>query len=71
MNFMFHTTFDAVGNILREHYKVLNVMFHFHKVAQVHYLDDMNILFMCVCKNVLPVYSSAKIIKIKRVFPEL
>ena len=27
--------------------------------------------FSCVCKNVLPAYSSAKIIKVKRVFPEL
>jgi len=27
--------------------------------------------FMCVCKNVLPAYSCAKIIKIKWVFPEL
>ena len=27
--------------------------------------------FSCVCKNVLPAYSIAKIIKIKRVFPDL
>jgi len=36
MNFMFRTTLDAVGNILSVReciIKVLNVMFHFHKVA--------------------------------------
>jgi len=34
MNFMLHTTMlDAVGNILRVHYRSMNVMFHFHKVA--------------------------------------
>jgi len=35
---MFHTTLDAVGNILRVHYKRWNVMFHLHKVARVRYL---------------------------------
>jgi len=28
-------------------------------------------MFSCMYKNVLPAYSSAKIVKIKRVFPEL
>ena len=60
---MFHTTLDAVGNILRVHYKRWNVMFHLHKVARVRYLG--------VCKTFITAYSSAKIIKVERVFPEL
>jgi len=44
-------------------------MFHFHKVAWVHYLGEVSRFY--VCKNVLPAYSSAKIINVKRVFPEL
>ena len=38
-------------------------MFHLHKVARVRYLG--------VCKNFITAYSSAKIIKVERVFPEL
>jgi len=30
---MFHTTLDAVDNILSVHLKVWNVMFHFYKVV--------------------------------------
>jgi len=45
-------------------------MFYFHKVAYVRYLGEVN-MFSCMCKNVLPAYSSAKITKIKRVFLEL
>jgi len=44
-------------------------MFHFHKVAYIS-LREVNMCFM-LCKDVLPAYSSAKIIKITRVFPEL
>ena len=44
MNFVFHTTPAAVGNILRVHYK--SMMFHFHNVAQVHYLGKMNMFFI-------------------------
>jgi len=47
-------------------------VFNFHKVVQVRYLREVNMFFMCVCKNFLPAYSTVKIIlKIKRVFPEL
>jgi len=33
MNFMFHTTLDAVGNILRMHYKSIKCGVSFYKVA--------------------------------------
>jgi len=33
---------------------------HFHKVAQVRYLGEVNMLF--TCEHVLPAYNSAKII---------
>ena len=45
-------------------------MFHFHKVAWVHHLGEGN-MFSGMCMNFIPAYSSAKIIKIERVFPEL
>jgi len=59
MNSMFHTTLDAVGNILGVITEVWNLMFDFHKVAQVHYLGQVDMFFMCVkwssclqqCKN--------------------
>jgi len=45
-------------------------MFYFHKVAYVHYLGEMDI-FSYVSKKFLPLYNSAKIIKIDRDFPKL
>ena len=59
-NFMFHTMLDAVGNILRLHYKSMKLVFHFHKVALGRYLGEVNMFFMC--KNVLSACSSAKTI---------
>jgi len=38
-------------------------MFHFHEVAQVRYLGEVDIFVMYV-KTFLPAYNSAKIIKI-------
>jgi len=63
MNFMFYTTLDAAGNILRVHYKSMKpyVSFSQGSVSSVHYLGDVNMFFM-LCVKILPAYSSAKII---------
>jgi len=45
-------------------------MFYFHKVAHVHQLGAVDI-FSYVSKIFLPLYISAKIIKIDRDFPKL
>ena len=45
-------------------------MFYFHKVAYVQYLGEVGI-FSYVSKTFLPLYNSAKIIKIDRDFPKL
>jgi len=64
MNFMFHTTLDAVGNILRVQCKSMKcgVSFSQVSVSRLRYLSEVNIFFHVFLKNVLPVYSSAKII---------
>ena len=67
MNFTLHTMLDATGVVLKVHYKVWNVMFYFHKVAYVQYLGEVDIFHTWV-KTFLPLYNSAKIIKIDRVF---
>ena len=40
------------------------MMLHFHKIAQVQYLDEMDIFCTCV-KKILSVCNSAKVIKIE------
>ena len=45
-------------------------MFYFHKVAYVQYLGEVDI-FSYVSKTFLPLYNSAKIIKIDQDFPKL
>ena len=45
-------------------------MFYFHKVAYVQYLGEVDIFHTWV-KQFLPLYNSAKIIKIDRDFPKL
>ena len=45
-------------------------MFYFHKVEYVQYLGELAIFHTCV-KEFLPLYNSAKIIKIDRGFPKL
>jgi len=45
-------------------------MFYFHKVAYVQYLGEVDI-FSYMSKKFLPLYISAKIIKIDREFPKL
>jgi len=71
INFMFHTTLDAVGNILTVNYKSMkrDVSFSQGSVSTLFRWDE-DVIPVCV-NNVPPAYSSAKIIKIKWVFPEL
>jgi len=45
---MFHTMLDAVGNILRVHYKSMKCDVSFHEVASIHYLGEVNMFFMYV-----------------------
>jgi len=48
MNFMFHATLDAVGNVLRVHYKSMKCDVSFSQ-GQVHYLTEVNMFFhVCV-----------------------
>jgi len=68
MNFMFHTTLDAVGNILRVHYKSMKCNVSFSQ-GSISTLLRWGEHVSHVCKT-LPAYSSAKIIKMKRVFSE-
>ena len=73
-NFMFHATLDAVGNILRVHYKSMkcDVSFSQGSVSTLFRWGEhvFNVcVCVCVCENVLPVYSSAKTIKRIRVSP--
>jgi len=58
---MFHITLDAAGNILRVHYKSMKCDVSFSQVVYVCYLGEVDI-FLCMCKNFIPAYSSAKII---------
>jgi len=45
-------------------------MYYFHKVAYVHYLGEVDIIHTWVNKFI-PLYNSAKIIKIDQHFPKL
>jgi len=45
-------------------------MLYFHKVAYVHYLGEVDIFHTWV-KKFIPLYNSAKIIKIDQDFPKL
>ena len=67
INFMFHITLDAVGNILRVHYKTVKYDVSFSQDSLSMLFDwgehVMRTCYSCMCKNVLPVYSRAKIIK--------
>jgi len=64
MNFMFHTTLDATRrpNILRVHYKSMKCDVSFSQGSVIALFRWGEHVFSCVCKNVLPAYSSAKII---------
>ena len=70
MNFMFHTTLDAVGGILRVHYKSMkcDVSFSQRSVSTLFGWGE-HVFHVCVkCSSAC---SSVKIIKIKRVLLEL
>jgi len=45
-------------------------MFYFPKIAYVQYLGEVDI-FADMSKKIIPLYNSAKIIKIHRDFPKL
>ena len=66
MNFMFHTTLDAV----KVHYKSMKCDVSFPQ-GSVRTLFRWGEHVFHVCINILPAYSSAKITKIKQVFAEL
>jgi len=70
MNFTFHTTLDALGKILRVHYKSMKCDVSFSQ-GSVSTLFRRGEHVVCVCKNVVSAYSSEKSIRIKRVFPGL
>ena len=68
---MFHTMLGAAGIVLRWHYKSMKCDVLFSQgIAYVHYLGEMDI-FHTSAKKILPLYNSAKIIKIDRDFPKL
>ena len=50
MNFVFHTTLDAVGNIIRVRYESVkcDVSFSQTSVSRLHYLGDVNMFSMYV-----------------------
>jgi len=49
MNFMFHTTLDAVGNILTVHYKVMKYDVSLSQGSvSTYYLGEVNMFFMYV-----------------------
>jgi len=59
MNSMFHTTLDAVGNIVRVHYKSMKCDVSFSQ-GSVSTLFRWGEHVFHVCVNVLPAYNSAK-----------
>jgi len=69
MNFMFHIALDA----LRVHYESMkcDVSFSQGSVSTLFRWGEHVIRVPGMCRNVLPAYSSAKIIKMKRVLAEL
>jgi len=66
MNFMFLTTIDGV------HYKSMKYHVSFSQgIVSMLFRWGEHVFRVSLCRNVLPGYSSAKVIKFKRVFPEL
>ena len=70
MNFTFHIMLYASVVVLRVHYKSKKCDVFFHKVAYVQYLGEVDI-FSYMSKAFLPLYNSAKFIKIDQAFPKL
>jgi len=71
MDFMFHTPFDAVDNILRVHCKSMkgDVSFSQDSISTLFKWGEQ--VFSSACKMLFLLRAVQKIIKIKRVFPEL
>jgi len=61
-NFMFYTALDAAGNILRQHYESMKCDASFSQGSVSTLFRSGEHVFSCMCKSVLPAYSSAKII---------
>jgi len=71
MNFMFHTTLDALGNILRVYYKSMkcDVLFSQGSISTLFRWVE-HVFHVCIkCSSCLQQYKNYK--KIKRVFTEL
>ena len=68
MNFMFHTMLDAAGIVLRMHYMKCDVIFSQGSICAL--FRQGGHIFIHEQKN-LPLYNSAKIIKVDRDFPKL
>ena len=68
---LFHTTLDAVGNILRVHYTSMKFDVSLSQGSLSTLFRSGEHSFHVCTKMILPAYSRAKIIKIKRVFREL
>jgi len=71
MNFMFHTMLDAAGIVLRVHYKSMKCDFLFSQGSRRTLFRRGGHFFHTWAKQFLPLYNSAKIIKIDRDFPKL
>jgi len=70
MNFMFHTMLDAASIVLRGHYKSMKCDVLFSQ-GSVRTLFRRGGHFSHMSKKIIPLYNSAKIIKIDRDFPKL
>ena len=71
MNFMFYTMLDTAGIVLRVHYKSMKCDFLFSQGSIRTLFRRGGHFFSYRRKKFLPLYNSAKIIKIDRDFPKL
>jgi len=70
MNFMFHTMLDATGVVLSVHYESMKCDVLFSQ-GSVRTIFSRGGHFSHMSKKFLPLYNSAKLIKIDRDFPKL
>ena len=71
MDFMFHTMLDAAGIVLRGHYKSMKCDVLFSQGSIRTLFRRGGHFFIHEQKKFLPLYNSAKIIKIDRDLPKL
>jgi len=71
MNFMFHTMLDAAGIVPRMHYKSMKCDVLFSQGGIRTLFRRGGHFFHTLAKKFLPLYNSAKNIKIGRDFPKL